>query len=304
MYVFLNVGNLIYGLTEAEIEWLQSGVAVPNTCQPKKPTRHTPSSRTIRNREARWRRRWVDPYVREAYAGYKKNRDAGTARKTRTHGAAKFSAPTQPHQSAGKNEASSHGRAATQRRCRPTHRRHERDPVGGTSALNIAPRDVCLVLALRSLGYPVPVDRSGPFRALADGNSMLAGFGRGLRPVERTQVRAGDYVMWHGGHFVGVRATTVVTIFDNSVPRVADSVHALTSLESGLFFGSSHQAAVQASHQILSVEHNRSSRCHLLRTRGRTTVTVRPPAAWGARQAQQLHLLHMVRRLHRNSSTG
>ena len=49
--------------------------------------------------------------------------------------------------------------------------------------------NVCLVEALRSLGVPVPLTRSGPLWAMVDGNPLLAPFGKLLKPVPLCSVK-------------------------------------------------------------------------------------------------------------------
>ena len=52
--------------------------------------------------------------------------------------------------------------------------------------------NVCLVRALRSLGIPIPLSGTGPFRARTDGNRLLAPLGLALRYVDELSLRTGD----------------------------------------------------------------------------------------------------------------
>ena len=82
------------------------------------------------------------------------------------------------------------------------------DPRGGAGDSRHQLRDMCLVDSLRSLGCPIEVHRSGPFRAMEDGNRMLAHTGRRLVPVEYHALTEGSYIRWQClhrmGHFVAV----------------------------------------------------------------------------------------------------
>ncbi len=73
-------------------------------------------------------------------------------------------------------------------------------PADGSCAF----KNVCLVTSLQSLGVPLPVTASGPFRAMAHGNVMLAPYSKALVAADRPVTSDGRYVMWTGGHFVGV----------------------------------------------------------------------------------------------------
>ena len=53
------------------------------------------------------------------------------------------------------------------------------EPIGGARD-DSHYKDVCWVIAVRNLGVSLPIDRSGPFRALQDGNPMLRPFGSHL----------------------------------------------------------------------------------------------------------------------------
>ncbi len=50
-------------------------------------------------------------------------------------------------------------------------------------------------------------DRSGPFRAIADGNPMLEPFSLKLEHNRTASILQGRYVLWTDGHFVGVHVT-------------------------------------------------------------------------------------------------
>ena len=81
------------------------------------------------------------------------------------------------------------------------------DPAGGarvqSEAVMSELRNVCLVSALRELGVAVPYTRSGPFRALADGNSMLRPFNYHLEAMPAGKpLPQGKYVAHASGHFV------------------------------------------------------------------------------------------------------
>lgn len=82
------------------------------------------------------------------------------------------------------------------------------DPRGGAGASCHQLRDMCLVDSLRSLGCRIEVHRSGPFRAMEDGNRMLIHTGRCLVPVEYHALTTGSYIRWQRlhqmGHFVAV----------------------------------------------------------------------------------------------------
>jgi len=54
------------------------------------------------------------------------------------------------------------------------------DPVGGVGQASgeHGHRHLCLPRALHALGVPVAITRSGPFRALGDGNRMLSPFSK------------------------------------------------------------------------------------------------------------------------------
>ena len=73
------------------------------------------------------------------------------------------------------------------------------DPIGGPSNAIGAFTNVCLVDSLRSHGIDVAYTKSGPFRALADGNPMLAGFGLQLVPCPFARLCDGKYVLWRAG---------------------------------------------------------------------------------------------------------
>ena len=112
------------------------------------------------------------------------------------------------------------------------------DPFGGAGPSKSAdvPRDACLVLALRSLGYRVPFSGPGPFRALEHGCPMLRPFGKGLKPVSAADVEAGDFVVWIAGHFVGLRIDERVTVYDGAAPAQEVSLSEINALGDALFF--------------------------------------------------------------------
>ncbi len=82
---------------------------------------------------------------------------------------------------------------------------------------------VCLLTALRALGINVPIKRNGPFRALADGNPLMAPLGYTLTHTPSTAIATGKYVKWHAGHFTAVEVEECVRVVDNGVARVYNS---------------------------------------------------------------------------------
>ena len=90
------------------------------------------------------------------------------------------------------------------------------DPLGGMMQEGEC-RDVCLVVAIQQLGIPLPITRSGPFRALLHGNPMLRPFGAVLVRIPYPEITSGLYVvhMRNSKHFVAVRvAPSGVTLWD------------------------------------------------------------------------------------------
>ena len=84
--------------------------------------------------------------------------------------------------------------------------------------------DVCLVDSLRALGADVPYSSSGPFRAIADGNQMLAPLGLFLTPVSFGQVGAGRYIRWKNHHFTAlhIQRSTIWMTDGRFTTRVAN----------------------------------------------------------------------------------
>lgn len=92
------------------------------------------------------------------------------------------------------------------------------DPAGGMdhgrqeTCGESAHRNQCLVVALRRLGVPIGDVGDGPFRALADGNSMLLPFQKCLVACGTPVSPNGRFVLWYAqkaaesGHFVAVVA--------------------------------------------------------------------------------------------------
>ena len=83
------------------------------------------------------------------------------------------------------------------------------DPAGG------ADRDQkCLIRSLNNLGVSISTLKPGPFRALRDGNAMIAPLGYLLRPALSIK-DGGKYVMWHRSHFQAViRTESSITVID------------------------------------------------------------------------------------------
>ena len=67
-----------------------------------------------------------------------------------------------------------------------------------------SPRDICLVHALRAHGFPVQVNRDGPFWVLRDGNAFLAPFAHHIIPVGKHALSPGRYVLASLHHFNAV----------------------------------------------------------------------------------------------------
>ncbi len=107
----------------------------------------------------------------------------------------------------------------------PAKVRHA-DRLGGAGTAH-GFRDVCLVTALRELGLDVAYTRSGPFRALRDGNDMVRSLGYELEPVHPHGVTAGRYVKWHASHFTAVVVSNTVRVIDNGASTTFDSIFAL-----------------------------------------------------------------------------
>ncbi len=62
----------------------------------------------------------------------------------------------------------------------------------------------CLVTAPRGLHYNVENHESGPFRAVRDGNRLLAPLGYSVKKVPPDFLTDGDFVYWSKGQIVGV----------------------------------------------------------------------------------------------------
>ena len=65
-------------------------------------------------------------------------------------------------------------------------------------------QDVCLIYALRALGFKVPFTVNGPFWALAQGNAFLQPHGKKLQTVRlgnASQLRPGSNVLGKDAHF-------------------------------------------------------------------------------------------------------
>jgi hypothetical protein len=79
--------------------------------------------------------------------------------------------------------------------------------------------DVCLVDSLRTLGFHVPYERSGPFFALADGNTFLEPFGRKLTrvPLDR-DLPLGSFVVWRADHFFAAKKSPTGSTLLGEVP--------------------------------------------------------------------------------------
>ncbi len=84
--------------------------------------------------------------------------------------------------------------------------------------------NVCLVNALKCLGYPVSADRSGPLLALYDGNRLLGSLGRSMRPCNLSDRVQGHFVIWQNHHFSGLRVNGRATHMDGSTVVEYDSV--------------------------------------------------------------------------------
>jgi hypothetical protein len=60
-------------------------------------------------------------------------------------------------------------------------------------------------MSLRNLGVPAPVSRDGPFRAMREGNVMLAPFQKTLARVPAgTILRPGLHILHRGDHFAAL----------------------------------------------------------------------------------------------------
>ena len=108
--------------------------------------------------------------------------------------------------------------------------RRSADPLGGTGD-DCHFKDICLIHSLRALGMDVPIDRSGPFRALTDGNAMVAPFGHRLLHVPYSSICVGSYVKWFAGHFVAVEVGGLVQVTDGVLRE--PPVRAIPDLEHG-----------------------------------------------------------------------
>ena len=102
-----------------------------------------------------------------------------------------------------------------------------KDPCGGALSGERVSHDfadVCLVDSLRALGADVPYSSSGPFRAIADGNQMLAPLGLFLTPVSFGQVGAGRYIRWKNHHFTAlhIQRSTIWMTDGRFTTRVAN----------------------------------------------------------------------------------
>ncbi len=110
------------------------------------------------------------------------------------------------------------------------------DPLGSHSQ-SPQVKDVCLVVALQSLGLPVQPIRPGPLRAMRDGNELLCPWGLTLEFTQVDAVSTGLYVVWTRGHFKGVRMDSHVTVFDgHHVTHFTGIESFLTSCEDVPFF--------------------------------------------------------------------
>ena len=66
-------------------------------------------------------------------------------------------------------------------------------------------RNICLVSALRLLGYDVAANRSGRLQVVGDGNTLLAPFGKHLVPANLRTAEDGEYILATTNHVSAVR---------------------------------------------------------------------------------------------------
>ena len=233
---FLDFDYLLYGLTSAEIKWLEDGRPAAksrkgkrvklgtNVAHPLKAKHPMPKShaRAWARREARFYRKRVLPLVIDELA-------------VRYPGKKLWFLPAQEHAPARERAAPTKGHAGDPPVPVSTPAATPDalcDPLGGTGRHSLqegdmhmdhpgaAPaaadaHDTCLVTSLRALGVPVPYVRSGPFRALRDGNPMLAPFKHRLEAVRVPELTNGEYVIWCDGHFRAVVLTfPSVVVYD------------------------------------------------------------------------------------------
>ncbi len=96
--------------------------------------------------------------------------------------------------------------------------------------------DVCLVTSLRALGVDLRYEQDGPFRALKDGNRMVAPHGRALVSTDFGNIRRGQYVKWHAGHFTAVEVGDRVRLVDGARSLTVDSIADLGRPDEHLWF--------------------------------------------------------------------
>ena len=115
---------------------------------------------------------------------------------------------------------------------------HERSRDARGSAGEEGPfRHVCLFRALQSLGIPVVIDRSGPLRALRNGNEILSPHGYELKYVPYNRLKPGKYVKWHQNHFTAVDLEdNNVKVIDNGSPTNYRSVADLGRADEHLWY--------------------------------------------------------------------
>ena len=123
-------------------------------------------------------------------------------------------------------------------------RSKRRDPLGGSErgmlgeldSMGKPLRDICLARSLRALGVPVECSTSGPFRALRDGNEMLRDHGMELVPVGYADIGHGNYVHWHGGHFMAMRVDKEIKVKDGTYWHRVASLDCLGTSSQHKFF--------------------------------------------------------------------
>jgi hypothetical protein len=77
-----------------------------------------------------------------------------------------------------------------------------------------------------NLGYAIPGFRGGTFTGRTHGPSTLGWFGfPGMQSIGRTQVRAGDIVLWSSHMGIAVDQTQYISAFDTQLGTVIEPIH-------------------------------------------------------------------------------